>query len=412
MSVFKPEWIKKYLGKDPTCYIHAGCFDAANAIAFKKVYPYCRVLGFEANPEMFSWMISQKRNETVDVVHAALCAHDGEAMFRSSQSVNGEAGNGSLLQPSPALKIYNPRLVFAPRCLVPAVTLEKYCVHHEITEIDALHLDLQGGEMLALVGFGQMRPKLLYIEHGETEHYVGASSKDSLKIALERLGYRHLEHDGWAGLYQYDSSLKEPLLLSVLIPSIPSRFAKAQALVEKLEAQVGNLPVEIIMAVDNKARSIGEKREMLIQSARGTMLTQVDDDDDIEDSYCADLVQAIVQNPQADLILFNQRVYINDWPPFIVDFDVHHPNEQVLFNGEGQPPDIKRQPWHFHAWRRTLAQQHHMDVGGIEEDRKWVERMLPYVKTAAKIHKVLHIYRFNAQTSEGDQTIISRKGGK
>ncbi len=416
MSVFKPEWVKKYLGHDPACYIHAGCFEAHHDALFKQAYPACRVIGIEANPEVYQWMLAQNRGEFVEIVHAALCAHDGEVPFRTTQSIYGEAGNGSILEPSLALTAYNQRLVFAPPRLVLAVTLEKYCVHRGITEIDAVHLDLQGAEMLALTGFGQIRPKLLYVEHGEIRHYQGASSKESLAIALKRMGYRKLEGDGWAALYQYDQTIAEPLLLSILIPSIPSRFAKAQALVAKLEAQIGTLPIEVLVFTDNKKRSIGEKREALVQMAQAKMVAFQDDDDDVAPDYCAELIAAIRAHPDVDVVVFQQQCTLDGKQPFVVHFGLEYENEQVSF-GDGvmrsanKAADIHRKPWTCCAWRRTLAQQHHFPNSGLDEDWNFIQQLLPYAKTQARVDKILNHYQYNSQTSEGDQTIATRKAG-
>ena len=406
MSVFKPEWIDKHLGCAPALYVHAGAFDAANALAFKQAHPGCRILCFEACPDMYRWCADQKRNEVVEITHGALCAHDGEVPFMSSYSSHGEAGNGSVLLATPELSRYNERLRFhAPR-LVPAYTLEKYCVHHNIKDIDALHLDLQGAEMLALVGFGQIRPKLLYVEHGETEHYIGASSQASLNIGLERMGYRRLDGDGWAALYKYDPVLKEPLLLSVLIPSIPSRLHLAQALVSKLEAQIGNLPVQICLYLDNKKVSIGEKRDALVGLGRGIFCTQQDDDDTCSPDYISELVAAIRANPDVDVIAFQQRCVLDNHQPFVVHFGLEYENEQVVFDQENKTKanDIHRKPWTCCAWRRTLAQQHHFEASGLQEDYRWLQQLWAHAKTQVKIDNVLHTYRFNSKTSEGDQT--------
>ena len=48
--------------------------------------------------------------------------------------------------------------------------------------------------------------------------------------------------------------------LSVLIPSIPSRFKRFQKLFEKINAQATN-EVEIFGLFDDKKRSIGHKRD-------------------------------------------------------------------------------------------------------------------------------------------------------
>ena len=51
--------------------------------------------------------------------------------------------------------------------------------------------------------------------------------------------------------------------LSILIPSIPTRFNKAKALYDKILSMVGDKQIEILMLTDNKKRTIGEKREAL-----------------------------------------------------------------------------------------------------------------------------------------------------
>jgi len=78
--------------------------------------------------------------------------------------------------------------------------------------------------------------------------------------------------------------------LSILIPSIPTRFGRAKALYEKILALVGDKDIEILMLTDNKKRTIGEKREALKNASNGKYFMFVDDDDDLlelEDLYQA-----------------------------------------------------------------------------------------------------------------------------
>ena len=52
-------------------------------------------------------------------------------------------------------------------------------------------------------------------------------------------------------------------LLSILIPSIPSRLRKAIALYNKMLVRVSDKNCEVLMLTDDKKRTIGEKREAL-----------------------------------------------------------------------------------------------------------------------------------------------------
>ena len=73
------------------------------------------------------------------------------------------------------------------------------------------------------------------------------------------------------------------VLLTVMILSIPSRIEKYLIpLLNKLQTQSQNYPeVEILCLVDNKSMSIGEKRQAILNSARGKWVGFMDDDDDI-----------------------------------------------------------------------------------------------------------------------------------
>jgi glycosyltransferase involved in cell wall biosynthesis len=76
--------------------------------------------------------------------------------------------------------------------------------------------------------------------------------------------------------------MKKKPQLSILIPCIPSRFEKAQKLIDKLQAQIVDKNVEIICLIDNKLKSIGEKRDNLVQVCNGKYFMFIDDDDDID----------------------------------------------------------------------------------------------------------------------------------
>ena len=74
----------------------------------------------------------------------------------------------------------------------------------------------------------------------------------------------------------------QQIKLSILIPSIPSRFRRFQKLFEKINAQATN-EVEILGLFDNKKRSIGHKRDALVQMSKGEYVCFCDDDDDVSE---------------------------------------------------------------------------------------------------------------------------------
>jgi len=88
--------------------------------------------------------------------------------------------------------------------------------------------------------------------------------------------------------------MSEPLLLSILTPAVPSRLGALDALCSELAAQIGELPVEHLVLLDNKRRTVGEKRDSLLRIARGDFVAFVDDDDKVSGDY----VQAILDRSE------------------------------------------------------------------------------------------------------------------
>jgi glycosyltransferase involved in cell wall biosynthesis len=185
--------------------------------------------------------------------------------------------------------------------------------------------------------------------------------------------------------------------LSILIPSVPSRFKKMEKLFKKLESQGGD--VEILVFTDNKKRSIGYKRDALVQIARGDYLAFVDDDDDISGDY----VKEILSSLEGDIVVFKSEATLNG-KKLIVDFDKDYENEEVTPDGEGGLRDVKRRPFHVCVWKSSLAKKFHFPDSNYGEDWKWCEQVLGEVKTQTKINKVLHYYNFKNELSEASNS--------
>ncbi len=193
---------------------------------------------------------------------------------------------------------------------------------------------------------------------------------------------------------------KEEILLSILIPSIPSRFEMMRKLVAKLEQQIAGLPVEILIFSDNKRRSIGMKRDALVQISNGLFCAFVDDDDDIVPTYAKELVQAIMAHRDADVIAFKQRVFLEDDDPFIVWFGLEYENEQAVRDENGKYVDITRKPFQACAWKTELAKSSRFPDLNYSEDSLWLEPLWKKAKFQYKINEILHEYHYRSAVSE------------
>jgi len=189
----------------------------------------------------------------------------------------------------------------------------------------------------------------------------------------------------------------EPILLSILTASIPERADKLEMLTAKITAQIGDLPVEHLVFLDNRKRTIGAKRDALLRIARGTFIAYVDDDDTVSPDYVASLVEAIKTtaspNDQVDVITFAQFARVDEACAKIV-FGLRQENQPFV-------PDtaVLRAAWHVCAWRRSVAILSHFPESNYGEDWAFAEPLNRIARSSIHLDKVLHYYRFNSATT-------------
>jgi glycosyltransferase involved in cell wall biosynthesis len=192
-------------------------------------------------------------------------------------------------------------------------------------------------------------------------------------------------------------------ILSILTPAVPSRLSQIQALIEQVHKQnSGN--VEHLVLIDNKARTVGEKRDALLVSAKGKYVAFVDDDDWISDDYVSEIVKAAQSAP--DVITFLQEATIDDQKG-IVEFRLGNPNDPFRPNSPGV---TRRNAWHVCAWRRARAILSHFPISNYGEDWAFAAPLcaLPNLREV-HIDKVLHFYRHSSKTTEAPPPLTAAK---
>ncbi len=188
------------------------------------------------------------------------------------------------------------------------------------------------------------------------------------------------------------------IVLSILIPSLFRRDYLRETLARKVLRQAEPYDdIEVLAWVDNKKRSIGRKRDDLVQMASGDFLVILDDDDDISDDYVAELRKAAIENPSVDVIVFDQLCQLNDWAPFKVRFGIEFEN-QAAADGGGK--DITRKPFHVCCWRSDLAKSARFPDHSYGEDAEWAAQLWPKITQQHRIDKVLHTYRWSKEITE------------
>jgi glycosyltransferase involved in cell wall biosynthesis len=185
-------------------------------------------------------------------------------------------------------------------------------------------------------------------------------------------------------------------ILSILTPSIPSRADRAHSLSSDIRAKVAALGaeklVEHLIFSDNWNRSIGEKRQNLVDLARGQYIAFLDDDDVVRDDYVERMLS--LAETGADVLTFRQAVWFQNQNA-TVEFRLGHPDEAFQAGAI-----IKRGPWHVCGWKRQLVRGcvfPHVNYG---EDYAWAVQARREVATEAHWPHVLHKYVHDEAVSE------------
>lgn len=194
---------------------------------------------------------------------------------------------------------------------------------------------------------------------------------------------------------------------SILMLSIPERIESMTAAVKHLQEQANALgqgkAVEILVLLDNRSKSISEKRNDLLQMARGKYIAFLDDDDAVSKDYMSKILTAIDQN-DVDCISFNQWCSING-EPMDVEFGIGNPHGQLWRDEDGFLGDIKRPPYHMCLWRSEIAKSEPFNsmIGengqSYAEDIDWLMRLYPKVQTEYHIDDALHGYIYSSETT-------------
>ncbi len=183
------------------------------------------------------------------------------------------------------------------------------------------------------------------------------------------------------------------ITLSILTPAVPSRLDQLGKLCEELSNQIGNLPVEHLVLLDNKKRTVGEKRDALLRTAKGRYVAYCDDDDWVSPDYVKELLKAAESD--ADVITFLQHCTVNGEEGEI-EFKLGNPNEGFVPDGTA-----KRNAWHICAWKKAYAIMSRFPKSNYGEDWQFAAPLcaIPNL-TEAHIPKVLHYYQHDARNTE------------
>ena len=178
--------------------------------------------------------------------------------------------------------------------------------------------------------------------------------------------------------------------LSILIPSLNRRKHYLDRLISILNPQATD-DVEILINIDDGEKSIGTKRNELLEQATGDYIAFVDDDDIVEDYYVLEILNAIQSNPDVvgihllhieDNILRGLTYHSLKYTHWYDELNNENPNLRNYY----------RNPNHLNPVKRKYALAVKFPEINVGEDKDYSYKIKQFLKTESYIEKPLYHY--------------------
>ncbi len=184
-------------------------------------------------------------------------------------------------------------------------------------------------------------------------------------------------------------------LLSIMLPTTVDRRKLFYGLLESVVGQINDLSIgdfiEVLIDEDCKEKSIGKKRQALLEKATGIWVVGIDSDDFIADTYLRDIVNALNTTPNTDHVGFLEQCCI-DGEHSLSIFSIRHQNWAE--NQDGYDHIRCANP--KSVIRRTKALQVGYQDLRYGEDRIFSEAVTPLLTSEVFIEKELYFYIHNS----------------
>jgi glycosyltransferase involved in cell wall biosynthesis len=187
------------------------------------------------------------------------------------------------------------------------------------------------------------------------------------------------------------------ITLSILICSVETeeRQSKLKKLIAELHRQISKNyaeeMVEIIVDTDNMIKSVGQKRNDLIQKAQGEFICFIDDDDFITENYLSTILYHL--NSGIDILLIAIEHIENgvNKPKIIPSLFIDNLN-----TGEAV---LKTNHFHLCPHKKSIARNVLFEGVNFAEDMLYSHKMVKHINSSYLINEPLYIYFDNLEKS-------------
>jgi hypothetical protein len=190
---------------------------------------------------------------------------------------------------------------------------------------------------------------------------------------------------------------KKPIW-SILICTLKSRHSKFYELYKHLLKQINDLgmqdKIEILFCSDDKNITVGKKRNILLENAKGDYVAFADDDDWLSDDYVARIYEALLNKP--DCVSLVGEITFDGKDPHLFIHSLRY-NSWYEENGV-----YYRFPNHLNPIKRSIATQFKYPEINCSEDYQWAEKVFNsgLLKNEVYLDEPYYFYRFNSKETE------------
>lgn len=201
--------------------------------------------------------------------------------------------------------------------------------------------------------------------------------------------------------------------LTIGMISLTERHEGTSRMMRALNAQTkGRDDVELLILVDNYATSTGEKRNRLIDLAKGDFLAMVDDDDMLSPDYVPEIMAAIDRDPETDVIVFNSDMFVRGKLFATTRWGLEYDAKDEI-----ESKTLYRPACHFCCWRREFIKDVRFSDDYRGSDAVWINRLTQKIHDhdlavkQQRIDQSLYSYMVNPRNETCKNAQIKYRGG-
>jgi FkbM family methyltransferase len=191
LGIVKQKWLVEHLGIPCQTIFDVGANRGQSLIVYKNMFPEAAIHAFEPFPSAFNNLRECAKNiPNVFTNPTAISDSCGVDIFYINHL---EDTNSLLKRPESGKQYYPDHAKLKSNMHIPTITIDHYASENNISNIDILKMDIQGGELRALHGAREMLSRnaisIIYTEVFFIEHYANSPLMHDILNFLSTYGF-------------------------------------------------------------------------------------------------------------------------------------------------------------------------------------------------------------------------------